>query len=80
MTQQQQQQEEEEERRHGRWVGALSSGWGAGSRARQHQVLSASSLLSLLLPPTKFDGLQEYLLQICEFLEEGVKFGGDMKK
>ena len=51
VTQQQEEEEEEEgeeERRHGRWVLTLSSGWGAGSRARQ-QVLSASFLLSLLL-------------------------------
>ena len=65
--QEEQEEEGEEERRHGRWVLTLSSGWGAGSRARQ-QVLSASSLLSLL-PPAKFDGVQEHLLWICEFVE-----------
>ena len=70
--QEEQEEEGEEERRHGRWVLTLSSGWGAGSRARQ-QVLSASFLLSLLLllPPTKFDGFQEHLLWICEFVEGG---------
>ena len=72
VTQQQEEEEEEEgeeERRHGRWVLTLSSGWGAGSRARQ-QVLSASFLLSLL-QTTKFDGVQEHLLWICEFVEGG---------